>query len=269
MHAAGPAVPLGRLGVDTLECLCPVVLDAECHRIRQKLFEHLGRLHHPIQAIGFDAAEELLEPQHLLELTRAADRARRHEPSEQHDDHPRQDPCDDAGEGLHAPQAHERTAHHLEGHAEDDAGDDVEKADAVGTLGVEPPVLEHAVKVIPQLRQVLEELVLEARQPHGGLASEHRPDQIALERLQQFTGRRLLQRKGVILAGEQSKEAFVVRLRNVQVAAHGEVDDGRRDVAHIRLTIDERAELGRAHLLRRLVPREDRSERRIAAACAP
>jgi hypothetical protein len=88
-------------------------------------------------------------------------------------------------------------------------------------------------------------------------------------RLQRAFRRRLLQRERVILVREEPEKPLVLCFGDVHVPADGEIDDGGREVAHVRPAIDQRAELGGRHLLRRFVPRRDRRQLRIAASRPP
>ena len=52
--------------------------------------------------------------------------------------------------------------------------------------------------------------------------------------------------------------ALLLALRNPQIAPDGEIYDGRRDVAHIRAVVDQRANFSWRHADRRLVLRRHR-----------
>ena len=64
-------VPAGRLFVDAFERARELLIDTESHRIRQALIEQLGVADDGLRVLRVDAAQELLESEHLLERPRA------------------------------------------------------------------------------------------------------------------------------------------------------------------------------------------------------
>src|SRR5579863_1063273 len=57
-------IPRRRLRVDSLKRLAPVLLYSQRHRERQKFLEHLRRLDHAVEAIGFHVLQKVLKSQH-------------------------------------------------------------------------------------------------------------------------------------------------------------------------------------------------------------
>jgi len=78
-------VPAGRIFYYPVESLRPVMLDAQRHGIRKKLFERVGR--HALDAVGINAIHELLKSEDSDSGARAGYSLRRHlareEPPEQ------------------------------------------------------------------------------------------------------------------------------------------------------------------------------------------
>ncbi len=89
---------------------------------------------------------------------------------------------------------------------------------------------------------------------------------IGLERLRSGFGRGARQRPVLLPEPEETARR---KLGDRQIAAHGEVDDGRRDVLRVRVLVDEQPDLRRAQLLRRLVFRDDGLVLAVVATCGP
>src|SRR5208283_118958 len=79
-------VPLRRLGIDVLEGIAPVFLDAEGHGEGEKFFKHFRSFDHAIEAIGFDVIQEILEAKNAFERASTRLRVRGHEPAKSADD---------------------------------------------------------------------------------------------------------------------------------------------------------------------------------------
>ena len=73
----------------------------------------------------------------------------------------------------------------------------------------------------------------------------------------------------VVSAVRESKEVLLTELGDVHVAAHGEIDQRRGDVLHVRLVVDERAELGGRRAGEGLVADDVRSFLWIAPLLVP
>ena len=67
----------------------------------------------------------------------------------------------------------------------------------------------------------------------------------------------------------ESEEMALGDLFDVDEAAHGEIDERRGDVVHVRAVVDERPELRRRRPVDRLVADDVRALLRIAAAPVP
>ena len=123
------------------------------------------------------------------------------------------------------------------------------------------------------VRQVFVEVVFEAG--HGdafanGAEGENSVQERLLVGLQLGPlGAVFLQDEVVVLVMDEAEHAVVLMLLDDQVAAHGKIDDGGGDVAHVGGVIDERAGFAGSELIRRLVLRGDGTKTRIAAAGPP
>ena len=144
------------------------------------------------------------------------------------------------------------------------------EADSIGPASVEAIRDEDAVEPVPETWEVLVELVLEVRERHRRTSVEQGVEQLTLVGLEaRPLVARLLQRETVILAGKQAEEMFILRFGDVQVTADSEVHDGRRDVPHVRLAVDQRAEFRRRHARWRLGLSSDRRQFGIAPPSPP
>ena len=72
-----------------------------------------------------------------------------------------------------------------------------------------------------------------------------------------------------VLARQEPQEALAIALLDHQAATHGEVDQGRRDVAQVGAVVDQRPGLRRREPVGRLVARDDGAEPWVAAARVP
>src|SRR5208283_3112886 len=79
-------IPLRGLGINVLEGVAPVLLNAERHGKGQKLLKHFRRFDRAIEAVGLHVIQEILETQNALESARANLRVCGHEPAKAADD---------------------------------------------------------------------------------------------------------------------------------------------------------------------------------------
>ena len=95
------------------------------------------------------------------------------------------------------------------------------------------------------VRQVFVEVVFEAGHGYGftnGAEGENSVQERLLVGLQLGPlGAVFLQDEIVVLVMDEAEHAVVLMLLDEQVAAHGEIDDGGGDVAHVGGVVDERA----------------------------
>ena len=73
----------------------------------------------------------------------------------------------------------------------------------------------------------------------------------------------------VLAAGEEAQQLLLLRLLDRQVPPDRQIDDRRRDVAHVRGAVDQHSHLSGREVFRRFVLGRDRPGLRIAATGAP
>src|SRR3954469_7894221 len=95
IHDARADVPSRRLGIDAFERASELLLDSECHGIRQVLIEQLRMTDdHAFEMLRLHPPQEFLEPEHVLERPGPRFGAGWHDLGEDRDDESRNESGD-------------------------------------------------------------------------------------------------------------------------------------------------------------------------------
>ena len=222
-----------------------------------------------LQVLGLDAAQELLEPEHVLERTRARLGAGRHDLREAHQDE------QDEDAGGNERDCREQNEFGEKGAARTDEDGQPEGEavpfllDLVGAVAIEAALLEPVIDGVLDQRQLLVELVLQVVERHViVVARKDAMEDGGLMQLQPLAGLEAVQgvRDG---AAEQAEQLRRLVLLDAQVSAYRQIHERRGDVPHVRTIVDQRAGFGRRHRLGRLVLHGDRPAPRIPAGAVP
>jgi len=132
---------------------------------------------------------------------------------------------------------------------------------------------ERRENAVLDARQVCVEAIFEAGHGNSLANGPRGKDSIQQDLLMGFEfrpiGAVLFQNEVVVLIVDETQHAVFLMLFDHQVAAHGEINNGCGNVAHVGGVINERAGFARRELLRGLILRGDRTQARVAALGPP
>src|SRR5690349_16700456 len=257
VELTGASVPRWRFAIHVLERARPLLFDFERQRVRQIFLEQLRRSNHPPVTIFFDAREKFLEAESSFSCAAALGGARGHQLRKHSEDDEADSACQHQRRGgEERDSALERqycdSAQH-EGHQ--DGNPPRFSSCCIWTLDVVAGLHQLVVNGVRDFGHESVEPVSELRHLHlvrvCWRALAQRIQVTQLVRLETGPLRSILDYlEAVVCALSKSEEMELGELADVDVAAHGEVDEGGGDVADVSAVIDQRTELRRAGIRR-------------------